>query len=187
MNEIDRFCAIARKRSKEHSLAMSRVTDLPAVMASLLRQELDTLMKVFYLVSNDDLEDRKRLASEFLHGRQWTVITHKGKVKPLHDKDFVNLLNKLFGWSSLVYKFSCAFVHFSNFHDYSESNPFENIRPDEKKDILLYLCQYHDGPKTSNPSFQELSLYFPKVFTKISENLEYYLKKIEANETSTDI
>lgn len=187
MNEIAKFCEIVRKRSAEHAAAMMRVEDLPAIMASILRQELDSLIRTFYLLSNDNIEDRNELASQLLKGEKWTSVTAKGKNKAVTDKDMLNLLNKLFGWSGLVYKFGCAFIHFSNFHDYSENNPFENIGDDEKRDILVYLREYHGGPKTDSPTFNELASYFPKVFTKISENLEYYLKVIEANEISNDI
>ena len=44
------------------------------------------------------------------------------------------------------------------------------------------MRQYHGGPDNDNPSFDELTLYLPAVFTKISGNLECYLEHLENND-----
>ena len=178
MDEIAKFSAIIRKRSSEHSEAMHRVEDLPGMMVSILRQELDSMVRTIFLLSIDDLDERKRLITQSLNGGVWSVKTAKGKNKKVTDREMVELSNKLQGWTLSVYKFGCAFIRFSNFHDYSSRNPFESLDEAEQKDILEHLRYYHGGPATDRPNFEELSSYFPRVFNKISDNLECYLKDL---------
>lgn len=182
MSEINKFCTVLRKRSAEHAEAMSRMRDLPGLMASILRQELDSMVRVIYLLTISDLKERKRLINQTLNGEVWTVLTDKGKTKKVTDRDMVELSNKLQGWTLSVYKFGCSFIHFSNFHNYSIENPFEFLEPEEQANILVHMRHYHGGPHNNNPSFQELASYFPDVFKKIASNLECYIKDIESNE-----
>lgn len=182
MNDIDKFCAVLRERSAEHSEAMSRMRDLPGMMASILRQELDSLVRTIYLLAIPDLNERKRLIKQTLNGEVWTVPTAKGKTKKVTDRDMVELSNKLQGWTLSVYKFGCAFIHFSNFHNYRIENRFELLEPEEQSNILNHMRYYHGGPQSNNPSFRELATYFPMVFDKISSNLECYIKDLESND-----
>lgn len=182
MDNVDKFCTILRKRSSEHAIAMSRMVDLPGMMVSVLRQELDSMVRAIYLLSENDLNERNRLIQQTLNGEVWTVLTDKGKHKKVTDREMVELANKLQGWTLSVYKFGCAFIHFSNYHDYSESNPFESLSDEEKSNVLSHLRYYHGGPQSDKPTFSELASYFPKVFEKIAGNLECYIKNLEENE-----
>ncbi len=181
MDIKNKFCEILRKRSAEHSVAMNRVYDLPGMMASILRQELDSMVRAIYLLTITDLDERKRLMLQSLSGQVWTAPTQRGRQRKITDRDMVELSNQLQGWTLSVYKFGCAFIHFSNFHDYSVSNPFESLSSTEQSDILYHLRYYHSGPHTDHPSFEELSSYFPRVFEKIAGNLECYIDSLEAD------
>jgi hypothetical protein len=90
----------------------------------------------------------------------------------------VNLANKLQGWTESVYRFGCAFIHLSNFHDYQQRNLMELITEEEKNAIVNHLRYYHGGPLTSNSSFDDLIPYLPNVFDKIASNLECYVKEL---------
>ncbi len=181
MDEIEKFSNILRKRSAEHSEAMSRIHDLPGMMASILRQELDSMVRVIFLLAIADLTERKRLVNQTLSGNVWSVKTAKGKDKKITDREMVEVSNKMEGWTLSVYKFGCAFIHFSNYHDYSESNPFDSLSPQEKIDMVSHLRHYHGGLHSDQPSFSEIAAYFPRVFDKISANLEYSIKELESN------
>ena len=178
---VQEFCCVLRKRSSEHFEAMTRLHDLPGMMASILRQELDSMVRAIYLLSIEDLNERKRLIKQTLNGQRWTVSTRKGKNRIVTDKEMSELSNKLQGWTLSVYKFGCAFIHLSNFHDYSSSNPFDALTIEEQSDILKHMNYYHGGPASVHPSFQELACFFPRVFEKIATNLECYIKDLEAN------
>lgn len=182
MEYVKRFCEILRKRSAEHSEAMRRVKDLPGMMVSILRQELDSMIRAVYLLSISDFDKRNRLIKQALDGEKWTELTKNGKSKIITDRDMVELSNELQGWTLSVYKFGCSFIHFSSFHDYSSVNPFTQIDSDEQRNILDHLRNYHGGPMIDTPSFEELATYFPRVFDKIAGNLECYIKDLENNQ-----
>ena len=181
MDEVKKFCEILRKRSNEHAQAMKRIFDLPGIMASILRQELDSMIRTIYLLSISDINERIRLIKKTLAGEKWTKLTKKGKSKNITDKEMAELSNELHGWTLSVYKFGCSFIHFSNFHDYTSVNPFTLIDLDERKAILDHLRYYHGGPPHDEPSFNELARYFPIVFHKIADNLKCYIDSLEKN------
>ncbi|EKN3347113.1 hypothetical protein O8E94_002408 [Yersinia ruckeri] len=185
-DSVKKLCEVMRKRSKEHAIAISRMNDLPGMMASILRLELDSMIRAIFLLSERNLAQRERLSDLIIKGQVWSVLTSKNKYKKVTDKEMVDLANEFQGWTRSVYKFGCSFVHFSNFHDYSENNPFESLSDEERYDILSHLRYYHGGPVDDKPSFAEIARYFPSVFRKISDNLECYLVSLENNETTTD-
>ena len=91
----------------------------------------------------------------------------------------LELANKLQGWSGSVYRFGCGFIHLSNFHDYRKRDPMDAISLAEKEMVLRHMRYYHGGPLCPNPKFEDLIPYLPRVFEKISTNLECYLKDLE--------
>jgi len=175
---VQEFIDLIKSRSDEHAKAFSRIHDLPGSMMSILRQELDSLIRVLYLLSIADLHERERLMKCTLAGDRWKVTTPKGKQALVTDSTMVEKSNEFEGWAKSVYKFGCAFIHLSNFHGYLSSNPLETISKEERSDILEHMRHYHHGPESDNPSFVELSDYFPKIFEKIKGNLECYLKNL---------
>lgn len=105
MDNTQRLCSILRKRSSEHATAISRILDLPGMMVSILRQELDSMVRAIYLLSKNDLSERERLIQQTLNGEVWTVLTVNGKHKKVTDREMVELSNQLQGWTLSVYKF----------------------------------------------------------------------------------
>ena len=125
MEDVKRFCEILRKRSCEHTEAMKRVNDLPGMMVSILRQELDSMIRAIYLLSISDFNERKRLIEQTLAGHKWTKLTSNGKIKSITDSEMVELSNVLQGWTLSVYKFGCSYIHFSRYHDYSTDETYK--------------------------------------------------------------
>lgn len=175
---MQEFIQLIKSRSDEHAIAFSRIHDLPGSMMSILRQELDSLIRVLYLLSIPDLEERERLMQCTINGERWKRVTPKGKHAVITDAAMVEVSEQFEGWARSVYKFGCAFIHLSNFHGYNASNPFETLSIEEKDDVLSHMRYYHHGPDSDNPTFQELANYFPGVFDKIKGNLECYLDNL---------
>ena len=180
---MQKFIDLIQSRSDEHEVAFSRIHDLPGAMMSILRQELDSLIRVLYLLSISDMVERKRLMECTLSGERWTIKTLKGKQAIVTDAMMVEVSENFEGWARSVYKFGCAFVHLSNFHGYNASNPLKTLSDEEKIDILSHMRHYHHGPNHDNPTFQELASYFPRVFKKIKGNLESYLEDLAEDVT----
>jgi hypothetical protein len=173
------FIELINACSDEHKKAMALLHDLPGSMVSILRQELDSMIRVLYLLSVPNLPERERLMEATLQGKKWEVKTQNGKYKVVTDKDMVAISEKFQGWSKSVYRFGCAFIHLSCFHAYIVQDPLKTLLPSERLAILSHMRYYYGGPINDNPSFHELAGYFPRVFEKIQSNLECYLEDLE--------
>lgn len=184
--DIAEFCGLIRRRSEEHRTALRSFSSVHNVLSpafSILRQELDSMIRVIYLLSIKDLHERYRLLKLTLSGERWKVPTHNGRWKNATDRDMVELSQQLQGWTQSVHKFGCAFVHLSDFHNHSSENPFEKLEKSEQQDILSHMRYYHGGPPGEKPNMEEFSSYLPNVLEKSSSNLECYLRQLENEET----
>lgn len=180
------LCEMIRRRSVENRQAMNCFPSPYAVLSpafSILRQELDSMVRVIYLLTISDDAERVRLIRSTLQGDSWRIQTPKGKLRKVQDRELIDLAQNLQGWTQSVYKFGCAFIHLSDYHNHNSENPFEKLLASEKADLLKHMRYYHDGPPHDNPSMKEISHYIPMVFDKIATNLESYLKQLEQGDT----
>ena len=177
MSNLTIFTRQVRSRSIEHQRAMALLADagLPGQMMSVLRQELDSMIRVIYLLYQDTAR-REDLIEASIRGDVWSREGGRARVT---DKEMVDLSQKLQGWTQSVYKFGCAFIHLSNMHDYSDRDPLWQLPDDERKAILEHCRHYHGGPESKAERFDALVPYLPRVLDKVSSNLEYYLETLE--------
>jgi hypothetical protein len=141
------------------------------------------MIRVIYLLAIKDLTERRRLIESTLRGKKWKVQTPKGKWRPVTDREMVDFAQQLKGWTQSVYKFGCAFVHLSDYHNHFVEDPFDKLEEFERQDILSHMRYYHGGPCHDNPDMAELAMYMPRIFEKILDNLECYLKQLEQEGT----
>ncbi len=179
MDEVAIFCRQIRARSHEHRQAMAALHRLPGQMISVLRQELDSLVRVIFLLAQKDRAYRAKLIHASTSGQRWTKSNSR---KRITDREMVDLAQALHGWSKSVYEFGCAFIHLSHLHDYRTRDALRSLPVAEQKSILVHLRNYHGGPSEPNPTFDHIVPYLPRVFEKIADNLECYLEQLEKDE-----
>ncbi len=184
-SNTDIFCRTVSQRSDEHVKALSRVLDLPSQMFAILRQELDSLVRVIFILSMENLAERNAMINTFLNERRMVVTTAKNKSRKVTDREMVDLAQNLHGWTKSVYSFGCSFIHLSKAHDHSNDDPVNKITESEKAQIVNHLLHYHGGTITEDFTFSELLPYLPNVLDKISGNLKCYLDDL-ANEKQLD-
>jgi hypothetical protein len=141
------------------------------------------MVRVIYLLTVTDLGERKRLIASTLRGEKWKVATARGKFRDVTDREMVDLAQTLRSWTQSVYRFGCAFVHLSDFHNHLAKDPFASLSKEERDQVLSHLRSYHGGPIRDDPDMKELSTYIPRVFDKIADNLGFYLRQLEQGET----
>lgn len=151
---------------------------LAGQMISVLRQELDSMVRVIYLLAQSS-ERREFLIEASVHGNKWTQEGARAKVT---DREIVELAQELQNWTKSVYKFGCAFIHLSSLHDYNDRDPLLQLPADERRDILEHCRYYHGGPTDDSEDFKGLVPYLPSVLEKISRNLECYLEQLESGD-----
>jgi hypothetical protein len=177
-DKLETFVRQIRERSRENakSLGLLHSESLHANVVSILRQELDSLVRVIFLLSQTDRSYRNALIADSVGGRPWTKKGRKGRIT---DREMVDLSKNLFNWAKNVYEFGCAFIHLSSFHDYAHRDPLESIPADERATIASYLNYYHLVHLGPDVTFSEILPLLPNVFKKIRDNLECYLKDLE--------
>src|SRR5438876_4673834 len=181
MTPLATFCRQIRARSSEHREAIHLLHGRRVVSQVLatLRQELDSLVRVIYLLSIADRTYRRQLLEASVNGLKWKA---KGKNACITDREMVDLAQSLHGWTQSVYTFGCAFIHLSSFHDHEHRDPFLALPEEEKAAILKHMRAYHGGPAARDPTFHDLYPYLPQVFEKVAGNLDCYLKHLESEE-----
>lgn len=174
------FIRQIRSRSLEHARAMDLLAKagLAGQMVSVLRQELDSMVRVIYLLTRK-LDRREELIDASVRGERWS---HRNSRRRVTDREMVDLANRLRYWTQSVYKFGCAFIHLSNLHDYNDRDPLLLLPEQERDHIITHCRAYHDGPPEGSETFAGLVSYLPKIFEKVSDNLEGYLEQLERDE-----
>lgn len=177
----EEFCRLVRERSAEHERAMPFLFMSPSVAVSVLRQELDSVVRVLYLLSTRDRPQRLALVRATLDGNRWED-TSGGRRRKITDRDMVDRAQLFTGWTASLYRFACAFIHLSKFHDHKARDPFRALPPVEQDQILAHL-RYNQGgrPEGDAPTFRDIAPLFPLVLMKLSSNLERYIVQLEGD------
>ena len=181
MTSTEQFCRILRERSAEHKSAGQLLfgNNLYGQIMSILRQELDSMVRTIFLLDKD-LATRQHFINQTLTNLKWTQPNSRTTIT---DRQMVDLANRLYGWTNSVYKLGCAFIHLSPMADYKNENPFLQLPSNEINDIKQHLHNYHGFPLTSDLNMATISPYLLRVLTKVSDNLECYIVKLENNNT----
>lgn len=173
-----RFCEIIKKRSEENKSAIDMlfVSKHYGQVMSILRQELDSMVRCIYLL-NRTPQERERIIQQTLDGERWKSAN--GAI--ITDKSMVDIANNLSGWTNSVYKFGCAFIHLSNFHDYENYDIFQTIDAVERENIKQFMNGYYNYELNEELTFDTVKPYLFKVFMKIYDNLKCYITYLEHN------
>jgi hypothetical protein len=177
-NDVIEFCKTVRDRSKENIEAFNVLLRNGnfGVAIGLLRQEVDSLIRVSYLSElGANSDEAKRLIADFVAGKQWYRTSPNGKKQRITDREMVD---SQCGWISLVYSFGCKLIHLSDYHSYTRNDPFLKMEDREKEEIIEYLRYYHHYPYSSI-SLNLFIDYLPNVMEKILSNSNSYVEQIE--------
>ncbi|MFN7954962.1 MAG: hypothetical protein U0610_24765 [bacterium] len=156
---------------------MRRLDGLPGQIVSILRQELDSMVRLIFLLAQPDRSYRHALIDAAVHDKKWTAPSSRRKIT---DREMVSIANGLHGWTESVYRFGCGFIHLSALHDYRSRDALDQL-DGEKEAVLHHLRYYHGGPHQANPTFEDIEPFLPRVFEKIADNLERYVTALEAD------
>ncbi|MEQ1546777.1 hypothetical protein [Methyloglobulus sp.] len=181
MNAAKQFLSQAKARSVENSDSFKILHEQKkyAVCIGLLRQELDTLIRVSYLWHEDTTPNRARKLMELsANGKEWGEINLKGKFIRITDRKMVDLASHLGGWEQLIYNYGCKLIHLSNFHLHQAFDPVATLDKAEKDNIIKYLSTYHSYSK-SDLIFSDVTEYLPLVMEKLTNNVDFYIKELK--------
>lgn len=190
MSNISIFCRMVRKRSVENNTAfqllINQNVDVYSPLVSLLRQELDSMIRVIFLLNIKNLQEIERLVALTINGEMWHTI-NSGKKTIITDKAMVDIANDLQGWTKYVYKFGCAFIHLSSYHNRFSVEPLTQLDDQDLNAIKKYIEQYHGQCESATVSIQDILHYLPNIFNKITSNLECHVSDLGALENGNTI
>lgn len=175
-----KYISLIEKRSAENQKALHLLfsQNLFGNCLSILRQELDSFIRIMYLGRIADINERERLMQLTLSGEKWKVLTNNDKFRPVTDREMEEKASELHGYIHYVYKFGCRFIHLSDFHNYETENPFDKLDEAEQFDISFYLEQYHGLSFETELTVENISILIPAIFEKISTNMACYFGSI---------
>lgn len=102
MTIISNFCSVIRRRSKKNQEAIKGgcIVGLPpSPTFSILRQELDSMVRVIFLLNIKDNNERMRYTDDLMNGVKWKTKTTNGKIKTVLDKDMIGISQNFRGWT----------------------------------------------------------------------------------------
>ena len=180
---ILKFVELIRNRSEENKLSLNKLYEnrLLGNCISILRQEVDTFIRIIYLGRLNSVQERERLINLTFNDEKWNTLTVNSNMKIITDKDMVDIASEVKGYVQYLYKFGCGFIHLSNFHNYQNENPFKKLKLNEQIDIKFYLHQYHGFSIENNLTIESIENLIPKIFDKISQNMLYYNEQLLNN------
>lgn len=157
ISSLDRFCRQVRERSNENQQAFRilRAQNLWGAAPGLVRQELDSMIRVIYLLELEDLIERNRLIEDSITGRHWKRQTRNGNWTRITDREMVDLALERHGWITQVYQYGCNLIHLSDWHDYQSNDPVDNISEADMRNLRLEIESFH-GREFGNISFETL-------------------------------
>jgi hypothetical protein len=181
--EVGSFVRQVRARSREHREAMPFVIakGWNSIAIGILRQELDSMVRVIYLLAPRNRDQRVVLIHQAVSSGKWDVL----------DKKMVGFAGSLkkYHWAKRVYDFGSGFIHLSSYHDYQDRDPFHLLPEDERSAIARYLREYHPGhgEVTADSEFGDIAPYVPLVLEKIASRLEELLDALENDRDLSDV
>lgn len=181
--KVSQFIELVKNRSEENRLSLNNLYEdrLLGNCISILRQEIDTFIRIIYLGRLSSVYERERLINLTLNDEKWNVLTVNNKMKNITDKDMVDIASEVKGYVQYLYKFGCGFIHLSNYHNYKIENPFDRLSLSEQIDIKFYLHHYHGFPIDSDLTIEAIESLIPEIFNKIYQNMLYYNEQLLNN------
>src|SRR5271157_2589705 len=98
MEQLDVFCRQVRACSNEHRQAIPLMyqAKIFSQVMSILRQEVDSMIRVIYLLTISDMKYREKLIKMSVEGQKWTAKDSKRKIT---DHEMVEAADSLTGWT----------------------------------------------------------------------------------------
>ncbi|MDD2493006.1 MAG: hypothetical protein PHY83_03595 [Bacilli bacterium] len=102
--------------------------------------ELDSLIRICYIKSLRDENEKNTLLTQFFDGQRWKL-----EKNIISDRKMVTYVtnNLGLGWADPIYDIGCAFIHLSPYHDYMSQNPTSTLSRESRQTIIKHVKDHH--------------------------------------------
>lgn len=187
MNILENFIKQVNARSAENKKSFDLLyqQECYGVCIGIMRQEIDTLQRVNYLIDWENYQLRQNafdLVKNSVQLGEWKFLNSNRKMQKVKDSEML----KEGGWEAIVYSFGCGLIHLSDKHLYRDFDPVIKMGNKEKERIIGYLSSYHgfDGEEIN---MNDIIRYLPKIYEKIYENIEVNIGEIISINNETKV
>lgn len=179
MDDIQKFLRQAKSRSSENmeSFALLYANGKFGTCISILRMELDTLVRLVYLSFHCPPAEAVRLMTQSVNGEKWSRLNANGKIIKVTDKEMVDLATTI-GWERIIYDFGSKLIHLSDYHAYGTDDPVVKLPAATRNQMGQYLSHYH-GWSGSQLTFSDIIRHLPDVMTKLTDNVKCHAEMLE--------
>jgi hypothetical protein len=171
-------CVEERSHENKAAFALLMQNGLLGPALALVRQELDSMIRVIWLIDSCSQGERTRLIEDALQGKHWQKKTTKGKLVRITDAEMSEAALGRHRWIEQVYRFGCHLVHLSSWHNYRHRDPVKNLAAGEREDVKKSIEDFHQM-EIDDLSFSHIEMHAPYAMEKISSNLASYLRELE--------
>ena len=173
---IQEFCRIVRERSSTNEQAMNRLFDFPGHQVGILRQELDSMLRVVYLRLCDEAT-RNEIAGRFVSG---LGFLHRNGSR-ITDAEMLREARPHYGWVARIYDFGCRFIHLSTAHDFINHDPLDKLCTADREEIRTFFRDFHGALLAADFTYQDVLPLLPSIFKKLKDNAELELTDLESD------
>lgn len=166
-------------------MAFATEQNLLSTQMSIIREEVDSLLRVIYLLGVNDYEELADIIGNSFDQRKFGPTKADGEARRLSDKSMVQAAAVQFDWLETLYDFGCSFIHLTGLHSYQERDPFRMLSPSEREVIAGFVNRYYRATISANSQFTEVAHYLPQIFRKVAENLERLLGDLQEHVITT--
>ena len=188
-NLESQFFEAIKKRSDEHKKAFEFAVQekLYGQMGAIIRQELDSLLRVDYFKRLSEQEKKDTLA-KFLANEKRTfpsdanmletnTIKYELPSKDCDEEIELMLGAMSMGWTRFIYSIGCSLIHLTQLHNSGEVEPQLAFTDEERREIVEGVnCWQKLAMKSSfrisqDFTFNDLVMAAPAAFHKLRSNL----------------
>ncbi|MEP6615862.1 MAG: hypothetical protein ABJA57_04755 [Ginsengibacter sp.] len=172
------FIKLIGERSSVDNSLLSSLLDqnLYAQAIAILSQDIDSLLRVAYLLTIGDRTERNNLMESMVKGEEW-----KSGKKNTSGTDMAATVVHYNKWISEVFDFGNLFSNITDHHDLKKDDPLVSLSSIQKTTMRYYLSTYHQFSYDMQMTFLNVSAYLPKVAAKVSSNLKRNMVDLENN------
>lgn len=160
-------------------MAFATEENLLSTQMSTIREEVDSLLRVIYLLGVSDYNELTDIIGNSFDQRMFGPTRADGGTRRILDKSMIEAAAAQFDWLETLYDFGCSFIHLTGLHSYQERDPFRMLSPSEQEVIVEFVNRYYRATISANSQFTEVAHYLPQIFRKVAENLERLLGDLQ--------
>jgi hypothetical protein len=144
---------------------------------SIMRQELDQVVKLLFLL-NSTKDDQKKFIESSINNHKWFIVNSDNKKDYITEDVFTKYSETLDGWDKSIYEFGLAFGSLANTYNYGTKDPIKSMGENDKEKIYEYISEYHNKNFPKDYDLSKLILELPTILNKISINLQKYMDRL---------